>query len=285
MNDARRGRTIALAGLLAILALTASGCQVAPSPSATASGETSTTEKAESGVVGTGEKIDTAAGPYEKSSLPANDPAYSYNPTFHDASSGWTVDEASAAQKLAIDYMSKEFLDSTALEGGDAEFQNWYAANAKKYFSEKVIDIAGQNPGENKIILGNFGTNRLIPNLIHDGSPRVKEAHLGVTGFGFVNTPELGNSVEFSIEWNAGYRVDDTNGAAFVGHHTGMTGEQVLNSKYATDKLKDGSGENVYRGTGSANVMVTKDPDGLKIVSFSSKADFDTRDFANQDAV
>jgi hypothetical protein len=252
--------------------------QVAPDPSPATAHDTVGT-----GIVGTGEKVETPTGTYEKITMSESDPVYQYSTVHHDASSGWTVEEATAGQKLVVDYLTKEFLDSTALEGGDAEFHNWFAATGKNYYSESVLGEAGQNPGENKIILGNFGENKLIPNLIHDGSPRVKEADLQVTGFTFLDTPEL-NGVEYGVQFNVAYRVDDANGAALVGHYTGMTGEQVLTSKYATDKLKDGTGENVYRGTGYANVLVAKEPGGMKIVSFGSKADFDTRDFANQDA-
>jgi hypothetical protein len=296
--NAARHRTIALSGLLAVLALTASGCQVAPNPNPVVAAETS------AGVVGTGEKVETATGSYEKISLPANDQAYSYEPLAHRDAWGWTVTEATAAQKLAVDYMTQEFLDSTALEGGDAEFSSWHTATAKDYFSESILGETLQNPAETKLILGNFGANKFIPALIHDGAPRVKDLDLDVTGTGFVDqsgtfvddVDQNGNLMNEPIEagvvtylrcdikFKAGYRVDDVNGAAFVGQQVGMTGDEVLASKYATDKLKDGSGENVYRAEGSAQVVVAKEPGGLRIIGFQSQSDFDTRDFANQDA-
>jgi hypothetical protein len=254
--------------------------------------------------VGSGEMVTTPSGTYEKIKLSEKDPAYEYKPLAHEDSWGWTVLEATAAQKLAVDYMTQEFLDSTALEGGDSEFSSWHAATSKNYYSESILAQTTQNPGETKLILGNFGANKFIPALIHDRSPRVKNLDLDVAGSGFVD--ENGNSVDevdqngnlidktigsgivtytkFSISFKAGYRVDDVNGAAFVGQQVGMTGDEVLTSKYATDKLKDGSGENVYRAEGYANVVEAKEPGGLRIIGFESAADFDTRDFANQDA-
>ncbi|MFJ4264666.1 hypothetical protein ACIPYU_19675 [Paenarthrobacter nicotinovorans] len=287
MNVERRNKTLVLSGLLTALALITSGCQVAPNPNRvpeSAPNPAAVADKA-TGLTGTGQKVETATGSYEKTTLAAGDPAYTYNIQAHDASSGWTAEEATAAQKLAVDYLSNEFLDSTALEGSDQDFWDWYYANEGKYFSDKVTgEIRQGQPSQMNIILGNFGTNKLLPSLIHDGSARVKEENLEVQNSSFSITPEQINVVNFNFNWQVGYRVDDANAAALVGHYTNLTGEEVLNSKYAKDNLKDGVGENVYRGKGSAYVAITKDPGGLKIVGFSSKADFDTRDFANQDA-
>lgn len=239
-------------------------------------------------VVGSGETVTTPSGIYEKISLSGNSPIYQYATALHQPESGWTIEEATAGQKLAVDYLVQEFLDSTALEGGDGEFQQWHAATAAKFFSDSVLGETIQNPGENKIILGNFGTNKLMPALIHDGAPRVKDVR--ITEVAAVYKPWetaaglTQQDMLYNIDFEAGYRVDDANGAAFVGQHVGMTGEQVLASQYATDKLKDGSGENVYRAKGYANLVVTREPGGMKIIGFESKADFDTRDFANQDA-
>lgn len=284
MEITRRTKTIALSGLLTALALTVSGCSMLPNQAGT---EVAEAAPSYGDVVGSGEMVTTPSGTYEKIILSENSPAYEYAAELHDRSSGWTVEEAIAGQKLAVDYVTQEFLDSTALEGGDAEFRRWHDVAGKKYFSESVIGETSRNPGETKIILGNFGANNFIPALIHDGSPRVKDVQLDPpaavykpweTGAG------LAQDMQYSIQFDAGYRVDDVNGAAFVGKQVGMTGDKVLTSKYATDRLKDGTGENVYRAKGYANVVVTKAPGGMKIVGFESKADFDTRDFANQDA-
>ncbi|WP_354214768.1 hypothetical protein [Arthrobacter sp. UYCo732] len=305
MTIASRSKAITITGLLAVLALTATGCSMLPSPGGT--GVAGAVEAASSygDAVGSGEMVTTPSGTYERIKLSEKDPAYNYAPLAHRDAWGWMIPEATAAQKLAVDYMTQEFLDSAALEGGDTEFSSWHAATGKDYFSESILPQTSQNPGETKVILGNFGANKFIPTLIHDGSPRLKDLDLDVAGSGFVDengdpvdeVDQNGNLInepieaglvtylKYSIEFNAGYRVDDVNGAAFVGQHVGMTGDEVLASKYATDKLKDGNGENVYRAKGYANVVVAKEPGGLRIIGFESKTDFDTRDFANQDAV
>jgi hypothetical protein len=305
LSIARRTTSITLAGLLGALALTVTGCSALPNLTGTGPDGAAEAAPSYGEAVGSGEMVTTPSGTYERIKLHEGSPAYDYAwlTRRHRDAWGWTVPEAAGAQKLAVDYVTQEFLDSTALEGGDAEFSTWHASNASRYFAERIIGDTLQNPGETKLILGNFGENKFIPALIHDGSPRVKELDLTLGGAGFVD--EGGNFVDdthpdgtllnepsgpvvtwlrFDIPFKAGYRVDDTNGAALVGQHVGMTGEEVLASKYATDKLKDGSGENVYRGEGHAQVWVAKEPEGLRIIGFQSQADFDTRDFANQDA-
>lgn len=234
-------------------------------------------------VIGSGEKVETETGSYEKIILNPDSPAYKFSAIHADTPEmktiGWSVEDGAAGQRLAVDYMTKEFIDSKALEGGDAAYQEWYASSAPNYYSESILPEIANNPGETKIILGNFGANKFMPNLIHDGTPREKTLNLNVTGF--VAVPEY-NGVSYGIEYEAAYRVDDANAAKFVGLHAGLSSEAVLQSKYAKDVLKDGTGENLYRAKGQANIVMTKDANGqMKIVGFSSKADFDITDFAN----
>lgn len=237
-------------------------------------------------VMGSGEKVETETGTYEKITLNPDAPAYQYQPIPDDeavlSSMDWTYGDGEAGQKFAVDYMTKEFIDSTALEGGDAEYQEWYANSAPKYYSDAVLPDIANNPGETKIILGNFGANKFMPNLIHDGTPREKTLELRVAGT--MPKPEY-SGVLYSIEYEASYRVNDTEAAKFVGLHTGLSSEAVLQSKYAKDVLKDGTGENIYKAKGYANVVIGKNANGeMRIIGFESKADFDTSDFANPDA-
>lgn len=268
------GMSVALVGCFAD-EVPSSSQQVPPSASAPASQ-----------ITGSGEKVDTDTGTYEKIVLKPDAPVYQFSTIHADTPEmkeiGWSYEDGAAGQRAAIDYMAKEFIDSTALEGGDGEYSEWYASTASKYYSAAILPEIAQNPGENKIILGNFGTNKFMPNLIHDGNPRAKTLDLKVTGFAAV--PSY-SGVEYSIEFDAAYRVDDANAAKFVGSYVGLSGEAFTQSKYAKDSLKDGTGENLYRAKGYANVIVTKEENGqMKLIGFSSKADFDTTNFANPDA-
>ena len=281
-------KKIAVVGLLVGMSVSLVGCfanssgPITDQPVPNSAAPISSTSQ----IKGSGEKVDTGAGTYEKITLSPDAPVYQFSTIHADTPEmkeiGWSMEDGVAGQRAAVDYMTKEFLDSSALEGDDAAYQAWYARSAPKYYSESVLPQLKTNPGETKIILGNFGTNKFMPNLIHDGTPRAKTLDLKVTGF--VAVPSY-NGVEYSIEYDAAYRVDDANAAKFVGLHTGLSGEEVLQSKYAKDVLKDGTGENLYRAKGFANVIVTKDAGGqMKLIGFSSKADFDTTDFANPDA-
>lgn len=278
-------KRIAVVGLLVGMSLSLVGCVANSGPIENQSAPNNASASA-SQIKGSGEKVDTGAGTYEKITLSPDAPVYQFSTIHADTPEmkeiGWSVEDGVAGQRAAVDYMTKEFIDSTALEGDDAAYQEWYAKSAPKYYSDAVLPQLASSPEETKIILGNFGANKFMPNLIHDGNPRAKELTLDVSGF--VAVPSY-NGIEYSIEFEAAYRVDDANAAKFVGSHVGLSGEAFTQSKYAKDSLKDGTGENLYRAKGYANVIVTKDADGqMKLIGFSSKADFDTTDFANPDA-
>lgn len=275
-------KKIAAAGLLVGMSVSLVGCfanggpindQPVPNSAPTSSSQ----------VMGSGEKVETGTGTYEKITLSPDAPAYQFSAIHADTPEmkevGWSLEDGAAGQRAAVDYMAKEFIDSTALEGDDVAYQEWYANSAPKYYSESVMPELANTPGETKVILGNFGQNKFMPTLIHDGTPRENTLDLQVSGFTAV--PAY-NGVEYSVHFEAAYRVDDANAAKFVGLHTGMSGEEFMQSKYAKDVLKDGTGENIYRAKGYANIVVTKDAGGqMKMMMFSSKADFDTTDFAN----
>lgn len=280
-------RIAAAGALLVSLAGCSAFYQVAPNPNPSPASANASAVKLE-GMVGTGEKVNTPTGSYEKVKMNPSDLIYQYNygeGKNPESMSGmsWSVEDGTAAQKLAVDYVANEFLNSTALESGMDGFNQWYATTAGNYFSPSIMGNVAQNPGDSHILLGNFGDKGLIPALIHDGGPRVKDVKLNlVSVLPYENDPT--NQLTFGFNFDAGYRVDDANAAAIVGAYTGMTGPEVINSKYAKDNLKDGTGENVYRGKGWVNVVVNKEESGMKITGIFSKADFDTRDFANPDA-
>ena len=284
----KMSQKLAAAGLVIGMSASLVGCFAngnAPQPHDNLNPPTSISQ-----VTGSGEKIQTPTGSYEKITYNEDAPIYKFNNgngnTPEMEAKGWSLEDSTAAQKVAVNYMTKEFIDSTALEGGDEAFKEWHSTTAKNYYSDAVYNEIANNPGETKIILGNFGQNKFMPNLIHDGTPREKSLDLTLNGYGPYNDQPGYDAVMFSIEYTAEYRVDDANAAEFIGKHTPtpMSGAEVIQSKYAKDSLKDGSGENVYRAKGYANIVVAKEAGGFKIIGFQSKADFDTTDFANPDA-
>lgn len=235
-------------------------------------------------VIGSGEKVATPTGTYEKIAIDATSPIYQYNNgEGHPAvmtEAGWTTEDGQVGQKLIADYMVKEFVDSSALEGGDPAFREWHTTTAKSYYEGNVYEQVAANPAQSNVILGNFGGNNSLPEgFIHDGSPREKSLDMKVTGFlPFDNGADKG--IEYSVEYTAEYRVDDANAAKFAGLHAGMTAEQFAASPKARSNLKDGTGENIYRAKGTANIIVGKNANNeWKIIGFRSQTDFDTSDF------
>lgn len=234
--------------------------------------------------VGSGEKVETDTGTYETITLDPNSPAYSFNkgrgnPSYMQEA-GWTEEDGAAAQRHVINYMVNEFVDSTALEGGDAAFQNWYANDAKPYYSGPLYQELGQVGGSSNVILGNFAGAKSMPNLIHDGAPREKTLDLNVSGFMPYSDGAGNNGIGYTVEYTAEYRVDDSNAAEFAGSTLGQTAEQFLAGPMAKESIKDGKGENVYRVKGHANIITAKDANNeWKIIGFTSSTDFDTSDF------
>lgn len=234
-------------------------------------------------VVGSGEKVQTPTGSYEKITVDKTSPIYKYNNGEGNPAAmteaGYTEEDGKASQKFVADYMVKEFVDSSALEGGDAAYQKWYDVTAKSYYADNVYQEL--KTGEAPVILGNYGgTNSLPSTFIHDGSPREKSLDMKVVGFRPWDDGNGSKGIKYSLDYTAEYRVDDANAAQFVSSHLGISKEEFLQSNKAKDSIKDGSGENVFKAKGTANIVVAKDgKGGWKIIGFQSETSFDTSDF------
>jgi hypothetical protein len=236
--------------------------------------------------IGSGEKVTSEAGSYEKITFDKNAPIYQYNngngnPEYM-TEAGWTVEDGAAGQRLAVDYMTKEFIDSNALDGGDKAYQDWYNTSAKSYYADYIYKDGSLQNGSAMPILGNYNGNAM-PNLIKDGAPREKTLDLKLTGFMPYDDAQGTKGIQYGIEYTAEYRVDDASAAAFAGKYTNMSGEEFLKSPMAKESLKDGSGENIFIAKGTANIVVNKDANNeWKIIGFSSNNDYDTTNFTQE---
>jgi hypothetical protein len=268
-------RRAAVTGLAISLSLSLSGCVGALGPSPIP------TKSSYGDVTGTGETMGVTDGVYETITVDKDSALNVFNegkPIPADLEAhGWTQEDGVAGQKLAVDYMVKEFFDSMALEGGPAEFETWRQIVGKKYFSEAASEQAAELDHQG-YIWSNAKGKTLIPHLIHDGKPRAKNVDLKLTGFR--NSDEI-RGILFSFDYTTDYRVNDAEASKFAGAHSGgMSGDDFIKSDNAKPQLKDGTGENIYRGKGTADVVVDKDETGaMKIVWVVSKASFSTDDF------
>jgi hypothetical protein len=230
-------------------------------------------------------------GTYAKLTLDANSPAYVPNPEQvpHVTAYGWTADNVAAGQRLAVDYVVNEFLDSSALETGDEGYRAWHADEAPKYLSEELHALVADGSGT--LVVGNIKGRLMVPELIKDGSPRLKDLNLSVSN---VSNTEHGasNRITYTINYSGDYRISDASAAQFMSdyiakklpvekHHTP---EQFLASDMARPSMKDGVGENKLHIGGVITVNVLKNAEGTLVIDgFQNKSGLDTADFTWND--
>lgn len=277
----KTGTALIGAVLLSSLMLTACSAPTAnkpltndsvPSPTAASYGQ----------AVGSGEKVETENGSYEKITLSDNAPIYKYEKgEANDGiiAAGWTEADGASGQHAVVDYLAHEFVDSTALETGDAGYQQWHKNSANKYYSGDIYQQLGASPASN-VVLGNFAGANKIPILIHDGTPREKELNLHLNGFQAYSDASGTKGIMYEVQYETSYRVSDTDAANFAASSLGQTPEAFLQSSRAKDSLKDGKGENIYRAKGYAKVVVGKDAQNeWKVIGFKATTDYDSSDF------
>lgn len=236
-------------------------------------------------VIGSGKTITTEDGSYETVTLdPASD-LFNLNGgnglPEGIAAYGWTAEDATAAQKFAAEYVVHEYLDSTALETGDAGLEDWINTTAATYYSTKMIDDGSLRNSESggDIVLGNVGEERLIPNLVHDGKPRLSNADLTLLDLETFAV-EDSQALKFNIEYTADYRATDAGAVNAASYYAGQTPEAFLSSPIADPKLQDGVGENIHKAYGTVGVVVVKTPsDGWKIAGLQTDRNYSNSDY------
>lgn len=218
-------------------------------------------------VIGSGEKITTADGSYETITLDPSSDLLKLNggkglPEGF-AEYGWTTENATEAQKFAAEYVVHEYLDSTALETSEAGFEEWMNTTAPNYYASKYLGPGPIRDAEygGDVLLNNLGEERLIPDLIHDGKPRLSSAILTLLNLETFAI-EGDQALKFNIEYIADYRVTDASAADAASYYAGQTPEEFLASDLAEPKLRDGIGENIHKAYGTVGVVVAKAEDG-----------------------
>ena len=274
----------AASALLFSLSACSEGADGAVQPSASAAVVDNT-------IKGTGVKIDTPNGRYEKVGFDSNAPIYKLDPSDgidHVLEAGWTQEELLSGRKFAMDYVVSEFLDSTALEGGDPSYQNWYVNEAPKYFAQETYDQIGDGTGN--VVLGSFGANKntLVPELIKDGGPRINDLVIEHKGYTPTATEDGTKAIFYIVAFNGDYRISDASAASLVSDYTirnlpaekHLTPEQFLASDMAKPNVKDGVGENKL----AVSMGLVKNAEGAwEIISFSGYPTTSTDDFTQND--
>lgn len=242
------------------------------------------------GIIGSGKQVKASDGStYESISIDPNAPIYKFNngqglsPAMKSA--GYTESDGQASQKFVANYMVKEFVDSTALETKDAGFQQWVGTTGRDYFSPDVYNQLTSNPqSAGQVVLGDLGSMKTMPNLLHDGKAREKSLNMALTEVAPFSNDRGDKGIKYSVQYTATYRLSDKEAANFASKLSGgqMTAEQFLQSAKAQPSVKDGKGETTYTATGTADIVVNKDSSGdWKITGMMSKTNFDVSAFVN----
>jgi hypothetical protein len=273
-----------LTGAFIVAALSLTGCGAiagTSGPNASASAAVASYGH----VIGSGEKVQSELGSYERITADPSVPLHTNgeSPALM-TEAGFTAQDGTDSQRYAIDFVVREFIDSSALNGGDKAYQDWFANTAPKYFPESILKSIREEQSSNgtvatALIGNNNGTG--VPNLIHDGAPRVKNVELNVTGYR-PYSDESGKTigVKYSVSYKVGYRVDDKNAAELAAKYGKMSVADFLASSNANPKLKDNTGENVFGVSGHVNMYVGKDEQGVwKVNGIQPEMNFDTSDF------
>lgn len=264
------------------------------SPPASISASSSPSAPAETlgnGIIGSGQQVKASDGSeYETVTIDPNAPIYNFNngqglsPEMKSA--GYTEADGKESQKFVANYMVKEFVDSSGLETKDAGFQQWLGTTGRNYFSPDVYNQLASNPqgGGTQVILGDLGSTKTMPNLIHDGKPREKTLSMSLAEVSPFSNNRGDTGIKYSVQYSATYRLSDLEAANFASKLSGgqMTAEQFLQSNKAQPSIKDGKGETTYTANGTADIVVQKDSSGeWKITGMMSKTDFDISAFVN----
>lgn len=240
------------------------------------------------GIMGSGQQVKASDGStYETLAIDPNSPILKFNNgqglSSAMSAANYTEADGQASQKLAANYMVKEFIDSTALETKDvAGFQRWLGLSGRDYFTPAVYNDLNSHPEGARVILGDIGGTTTMPNLLHDGKPREKNVKVNVTDVSPFSNNQGETGIKYNFQYSATYRLSATEAANFAAKLGKMTPEQFLQSGKAQPSIKDGKGETTYTATGSVDFVVSKDSTGdWKISGSLTKSDYDVSAFVN----
>jgi hypothetical protein len=188
-------------------------------------------------------------------------------------------------REMVIPYFFDEFIDSTALEGGEPAFADWKAKNladgtfaSVPYTKEYLDGVHGEpRPVLTSEIINKAGGLKFI----HDGKPRVTDANIT---FGEITWSSSQDGVYYNVatDWSVDYRITD---ATIVDMLKAMnttnkaTDDEV--KEVLTDEAKDGTGENTLRVHGTAvwHIMASGENDKLPFYYVLAPTDFSMNPF------
>jgi hypothetical protein len=238
------------------------------------------------GIIGSDQQAKASDGStYETLAIDPNSPILKFNngksmPSAMSAAN-YTEADGQASQKFVANYMVKEFIDSTALETKDIGFEQWLHTSGKTYYSPDVYNQIVQNPQDAGVVLGDQGSSKTIPNLVHDGKPREKSLNLSLNQVSLYSDNTY-NGIQYNLDYSVTYRLSDIEAANFAVELSGnqMTAQQFLQSNKAQPSIKDGKGETTYTASGTVQIVVNKNAQGAwEIVGLRPTTNYDITSF------
>jgi hypothetical protein len=264
-------RTTRSAAVAALLGLTLSGCTAfAGTPTPPQSAEPIRLSES---VISTPDMVDTPTGKYRAITVDPGCTAFAYDPKKFDLQQlkAQGYDEALAADGLhfATKYVVEQYLDSAALEGDRKAFDAWYKKEGALFVDQRVATTP-EELAPVFVVLGNYGAQQNIPELVHDGKPRAKSVNLKLAEAGPYYAPDKLPGISYGLDFTADYRVSDKAAVAFLAARAGVSPAAFLTSGKVKPTMKDEIGENDFRVTGRVNVVIQPGTSSWHIVGFEN---------------
>jgi hypothetical protein len=130
-------------------------------------------------------------GDYLQTGISENDPAMKYNPVITDdeAKAHYSDTELAEAQKVIVKFIAEEAIDST-LNGGNTDFDGWFAAHKNEIFPASQSTILKDiKDGKGVLATENWMSTKEDYSYVHgDNTPRVTARTITPTKFYYVKT-------------------------------------------------------------------------------------------------
>lgn len=286
--------TSVVVGILVTVGMAGCTSQSTPADAAATSTVTGTDGNYQEGdyhLQGSGMKITDEYGEYEESyRLPLEDDSSSSGgqpvlPAL--VAAGFTQEDFDLAKVEARNIALDVSFDSPISDHtvSDAEYTDWLNSIITKYKfdSELTNGISSKN---NSIVFTGYvdSSQGQLPRLIRDGFPRIAEDsssfNLGV--YSALPLDVNGQTLlHVTVDTKLYYRVSDQAAIDYSAAVTGKTPDEVLSSM-AKASLKDGSGTNYLKVSGTYDVVFQKAGADLIVTTIQNTYKIDASDFLNE---
>lgn len=206
-------------------------------------------------------KVETSGGSY--STIKVGDAFMNANvyggPDFVD------IDNPETGEKMTIHpphlrerisrYFFDEFIDSTALEGGEPTLTAWKAEKlaagtfSAAPFTKQWLDGALEGGAPIAALTAEILAKDGGLAFIHDGKPRMTDANISFGEATWTKNDD-GTIVKITSDWSVDYRVTDKTAVEMLKAQNKFSDDDV--QQYLTDEVKDGAGENKLHISGTA---------------------------------